>query len=103
MKLRGVSKPYLGKEAFTALSSIGDYGYQGDPAVLTSMLRGKKDKVYKKGSKHNVGKAFDVSAKEDSKGFIDWVNTDQGKKWMSDFGVKYLDETSAAKHRLDKY
>jgi hypothetical protein len=99
MKLRGVSKPYLGKEAFTALSSIGDYGYQGDPAVLTSMLRGKKDKVYKKGSKHNVGKAFDVSAKEDSKGFIDWVNTDQGKKWMSDFGVKYLDETSAAKRK----
>jgi hypothetical protein len=63
------------------------------------MLRGKKDKVYKKGSKHNVGKAFDVSAKEDSKGFIDWVNTDQGKKWMSDFGVKYLDETSAAKRK----
>jgi hypothetical protein len=99
MKLRGVSKPYLGKEAFTALSSIGDYGYQGDPAVLTSMLRGKKDKVYKKGSKHNVGKAFDVSAKEDSKEFIDWINTDQGKKWMSDFGIKYLDETSAAKRK----
>ena len=99
MKLRNVSKPYLGKEAFTALQSIGDYGYQGDPAVLTSMLRAKGDKVYKKESKHNVGKAFDVSAKEDSREFIDWVNTDQGKKWISDFGINYLDETSAAKRK----
>lgn len=96
---RDVSQPFLGQEAFTALQALKDYGYAGDPAVITSMLRGKGNKVFKKGSWHNKGRAFDISAKEDSEKLIDWTKSEQGQKWLSDFGIDYIDETSDAKRK----
>jgi hypothetical protein len=96
---RNVSQPFLGQEAFTALQALKDYGYAGDPAVITSMLRGKGNEVFKKGSLHNKGRAFDISAKEDSEKLIDWTKSEQGQKWLSDFGIDYIDETSDAKRK----
>lgn len=96
---RDVSQPFLGQEAFTALQALKDYGYAGDPAVITSMLRGKGNKVFKKSSWHNKGRAFDISAKEDSEKLIDWTKSEQGQKWLSDFGIDYIDETSDAKRK----
>ena len=96
LRSRNVSKPYLGQEAFTALQTLPDYGFS-DEAVLTSMLRGKQDwgAVGGAGSKslHNVGRAFDVSAREDSDDFIRFINSPQGQKWISDYDIDYLDET----------
>ena len=96
---RDVSQPFLGQEAFTALQALKDYGYAGDPAVITSMLRGKGNEVFQEGSWHNKGRAFDISAKEDSEKLINWTNSEQGQKWLSDFGIDYIDETSDAKRK----
>lgn len=94
-KYRNVSNPNVSDSTYAALRSIEEYGYKGD-IVITGLTRSAERNKAVGGatsSKHLSGDGIDFSSKDDNKEFINWLNTDQGKKWQNDYSIKLLDET----------
>jgi hypothetical protein len=97
LKFRDVSGKTVAKDSFIALEALSDYGFNPkDDTVLTSLTR--TEELNKKvggvsNSLHLTGKAMDVSSQGDSKEFLDWTNTAEGKKWIKDFNIDKVDET----------
>jgi hypothetical protein len=98
LKFRNVSGKTVAKDSFIALEALSDYGFNPkDDTVLTSLTR--TEELNKKvggvsNSLHLTGRAMDVSSQGDSKEFLDWTKSEKGKKWLKDFNIDKVDETS---------